>query len=147
MRSTSYRRPHDHRTTEARHRIRTHGTADDVLTGIALSGTSALVTGGSRVVAVASAGHFLSGIRFVEYENPPGVSTDRRVRGVLDSDRAAWYNHVNLPPMTAAATAFPGKSPTSGSTTCDAPAAAVGSSLRSRLPCSRTASSAPGTPR
>ncbi|MBO1416065.1 epoxide hydrolase family protein [Streptomyces sp. FH025] len=37
-----------------------------------------------------------TGITFVGYENPPGVSTDRRVQSFLDSDRAAWYNHVNL---------------------------------------------------
>ena len=37
-----------------------------------------------------------TGITFVGYENPPGVSTDRRVRHFLESDRAAWYNHVNL---------------------------------------------------
>ncbi|MEV7009187.1 epoxide hydrolase [Streptosporangium sp. NPDC051022] len=37
-----------------------------------------------------------TGITFVGYENPPGVSTDRRVQSFLDSDRAGWYNHVNL---------------------------------------------------
>ncbi|MET8028955.1 epoxide hydrolase family protein [Streptomyces avermitilis] len=37
-----------------------------------------------------------TGITFVGYENPPGVSTDRRVQHFLESDRAAWYNHVNL---------------------------------------------------
>ncbi|WP_233525856.1 epoxide hydrolase family protein [Actinomadura spongiicola] len=37
-----------------------------------------------------------TGITFVGYENPPGVSTADRVRHFLDSDRAAWYNHVNL---------------------------------------------------
>ncbi|UQS25216.1 epoxide hydrolase [Amycolatopsis thermalba] len=37
-----------------------------------------------------------TGITFVGYENPPGVSTGDRVRHFLDSDRAAWYNHVNL---------------------------------------------------
>ncbi|HEV2634382.1 MAG TPA: alpha/beta fold hydrolase [Actinocrinis sp.] len=37
-----------------------------------------------------------TGITFVGYENPPGVSTDRRIPDFLDSDRAAWYNHVNL---------------------------------------------------
>ena len=37
-----------------------------------------------------------TGITFVGYENPPGVSTDRRVRHFLESDRAGWYNHVNL---------------------------------------------------
>jgi pimeloyl-ACP methyl ester carboxylesterase len=36
------------------------------------------------------------GITFVGYENPPGVSTDRRVQYFLESDRAGWYNHVNL---------------------------------------------------
>lgn len=37
-----------------------------------------------------------TGITFVGYENPPGVTTEGRVRSFLDSDRAAWYNHVNL---------------------------------------------------
>jgi microsomal epoxide hydrolase len=37
-----------------------------------------------------------TGITFVAYENPPGVSTDQRVQNFLDGDRAAWYNHVNL---------------------------------------------------
>jgi pimeloyl-ACP methyl ester carboxylesterase len=37
-----------------------------------------------------------TGITFVGYENPPGVSTDQRVRSFLESGRAAWYNHVNL---------------------------------------------------
>jgi microsomal epoxide hydrolase len=38
-----------------------------------------------------------TGITFVGYENPPGVNTpDERVQNFLDSDRAAWYNHVNL---------------------------------------------------
>jgi microsomal epoxide hydrolase len=37
-----------------------------------------------------------TGITFVGYENPPGVRTDQRVRNFLQSDRAAWYNHVNL---------------------------------------------------
>ncbi len=37
-----------------------------------------------------------TGITFVGYENPPGVTTGERVRNFLESDRAAWYNHVNL---------------------------------------------------
>jgi pimeloyl-ACP methyl ester carboxylesterase len=37
-----------------------------------------------------------TGITFVGYENPPGVTTDQRVGSFLDSDRAAWYNHVNI---------------------------------------------------
>ncbi|MFX0575385.1 epoxide hydrolase family protein [Nocardia nepalensis] len=37
-----------------------------------------------------------TGITFVGYENPPGVTTDRRVQSFLAGDRAAWYNHVNL---------------------------------------------------
>jgi pimeloyl-ACP methyl ester carboxylesterase len=37
-----------------------------------------------------------TGITLVGYENPPGVRTDQRVQNFLDSDRAAWYNHVNL---------------------------------------------------
>jgi microsomal epoxide hydrolase len=37
-----------------------------------------------------------TGITFVGYENPPGVTTDGRVQHFLDSDRADWYHHVNL---------------------------------------------------
>jgi pimeloyl-ACP methyl ester carboxylesterase len=37
-----------------------------------------------------------AGITFVGYENPPGVGTDQRVQHFLESDRAAWYNLVNL---------------------------------------------------
>jgi pimeloyl-ACP methyl ester carboxylesterase len=37
-----------------------------------------------------------TGITFVGYENPPGVRTEQRVRHFLESDRADWYNHVNL---------------------------------------------------
>jgi pimeloyl-ACP methyl ester carboxylesterase len=36
-----------------------------------------------------------TGITFVGYENPPGVSTgEQRVKHFLGSDRAAWYNHT-----------------------------------------------------
>jgi microsomal epoxide hydrolase len=38
-----------------------------------------------------------TGITFVAYENPPGVTTNQqRVQSFLDSDRAAWYRHVNV---------------------------------------------------
>jgi microsomal epoxide hydrolase len=37
-----------------------------------------------------------TGITFVAHENPPGVSTDQRVQNFLETDRAGWYNHVNL---------------------------------------------------
>jgi microsomal epoxide hydrolase len=38
-----------------------------------------------------------TGITFVGYENPPGVTTnEQRVQSFLDSDRAAWYHHVNV---------------------------------------------------
>jgi pimeloyl-ACP methyl ester carboxylesterase len=37
-----------------------------------------------------------TGITFVGYENPPGVATATRVQSFLDSDRASWYNHVNI---------------------------------------------------
>ena len=37
-----------------------------------------------------------TGITFVAHENPPGISTERRVQNFLDSDRAPWYNHTNL---------------------------------------------------
>ncbi|GGN80768.1 multidrug MFS transporter [Streptomyces albiflavescens] len=38
-----------------------------------------------------------TGITFVGYENPPGVTgTEQRLQNWLASDRADWYNHVNL---------------------------------------------------
>ncbi|MDQ0497069.1 hypothetical protein [Paenibacillus brasilensis] len=37
-----------------------------------------------------------TGITFVGYENPPGITTENRARNFLDSDRAPWYNHVNI---------------------------------------------------
>jgi pimeloyl-ACP methyl ester carboxylesterase len=38
-----------------------------------------------------------TGITFVAHENPPGVTTsEQRVQNFLDSDRAAWYDHVNV---------------------------------------------------
>ncbi|WP_438492634.1 epoxide hydrolase family protein [Paenibacillus sp. IHBB 3054] len=37
-----------------------------------------------------------TGISFVGYENPPGITTENRVQNFLDSDRAPWYNHVNI---------------------------------------------------
>jgi len=37
-----------------------------------------------------------TGITFVGYENPPGITTENRVQNFLESDRAPWYNHVNI---------------------------------------------------
>ncbi|TWD82815.1 microsomal epoxide hydrolase [Kribbella amoyensis] len=37
-----------------------------------------------------------TGITFVAHENPPGVTTADRVEHFLSTDRAGWYNHVNL---------------------------------------------------
>ncbi|GAA2374040.1 epoxide hydrolase family protein [Dactylosporangium salmoneum] len=37
-----------------------------------------------------------TGLTFVAYENPPGVTTDRRVEHFMSSDRAGWYNLVNV---------------------------------------------------
>ncbi|MEV5839933.1 epoxide hydrolase [Nocardia sp. NPDC052112] len=37
-----------------------------------------------------------TGITFVGYENPPGVTTADRVEHFIASDRGPWYNHVNL---------------------------------------------------
>jgi microsomal epoxide hydrolase len=38
-----------------------------------------------------------TGITFVGYENPPGVTTpEERVASFLNSDGADWYNHVNV---------------------------------------------------
>ncbi|MFE5588627.1 hypothetical protein ACFQ87_46510, partial [Kitasatospora sp. NPDC056531] len=36
-----------------------------------------------------------TGITFVGFENPPGVTTAQRVHSFLDSDRADWYHHVD----------------------------------------------------
>jgi microsomal epoxide hydrolase len=37
-----------------------------------------------------------TGITFVAGENPPGVTTTQRVHHFLESDEAAWCNHVNV---------------------------------------------------
>ncbi len=37
-----------------------------------------------------------TGITLVSYENPPGVTTENRVQSFLNSDRACWYNHINI---------------------------------------------------
>jgi pimeloyl-ACP methyl ester carboxylesterase len=37
-----------------------------------------------------------TGITFVGYENPPGINSEGRIQHFLESDRAAWYNHVNI---------------------------------------------------
>lgn len=37
-----------------------------------------------------------TGLTFVGYENPPGVSTSERVAHYLSGDRAPWYNLVNV---------------------------------------------------
>jgi microsomal epoxide hydrolase len=38
-----------------------------------------------------------TGITFVGYENPPGITTpEQRVAHFLASDRAPWYNHTNI---------------------------------------------------
>ncbi|WP_034591878.1 epoxide hydrolase family protein [Hamadaea tsunoensis] len=37
-----------------------------------------------------------TGITFVAYENPPGVTTEQRVQNFTEGERGAWYNHVNL---------------------------------------------------
>lgn len=37
-----------------------------------------------------------TGITFVGYENPPGTPTEQRVQQFLGTDRASWYNHVNI---------------------------------------------------
>ena len=38
-----------------------------------------------------------TGITFVDYENPPGINSSKeRIESFLASDRAAWYNHVNI---------------------------------------------------
>lgn len=37
-----------------------------------------------------------TGITFVGYENPPGVTTENRIQDFLKSERASWYNHVNI---------------------------------------------------
>lgn len=37
-----------------------------------------------------------TGITFVGYENPPGVTTEGRVDDFLKGPKAKWFNHVNL---------------------------------------------------
>ncbi|XVU29432.1 epoxide hydrolase family protein [Actinoplanes sp. CA-054009] len=37
-----------------------------------------------------------TGITFVGYENPPGVTTENRIADFLNGPKAPWYNHVNL---------------------------------------------------
>ncbi|WP_130176909.1 epoxide hydrolase family protein [Cryobacterium sp. SO1] len=38
-----------------------------------------------------------TGITFVDYENPPGITTsEERIDSFLASDRAAWYNHTSI---------------------------------------------------
>ncbi|MEU5868059.1 epoxide hydrolase [Nonomuraea sp. NPDC047529] len=38
-----------------------------------------------------------TGITFVGYENPPGVTTgEQRIQGFVDGERGAWYNHVDI---------------------------------------------------
>src|SRR6266496_6729867 len=42
-------------------------------------------------------GDIYTGITFVDYENPPGITSSKeRIESFLASDRAAWYNHVNI---------------------------------------------------
>jgi hypothetical protein len=70
-----------------------------------------------------------TGITFVGYENPPGVTTDQRVRHFLESDRAAWYNHVNLTAHEAGGHFIPWLVPDQWSMTCAAPSAAAASGV------------------
>lgn len=37
-----------------------------------------------------------TGITFVGYENPPGVTTENRIKDFLDGPKEHWFNHVNL---------------------------------------------------
>ena len=54
-----------------------------------------------------------TGITFVGYENPPGVTTpDERIQNFLSSDRAAWYNHTNLTAHSAGGHFIPWELPT-----------------------------------
>jgi microsomal epoxide hydrolase len=54
-----------------------------------------------------------TGITFVGYENPPGVTTpDERIQNFLSSDRAAWYNHTNLTAHAAGGHFIPWELPT-----------------------------------
>lgn len=62
-----------------------------------------------------------TGITFVGYENPPGVTTKTLVLSFLASDRASWYNHVNILPMNKASTSYLGRFPINGWTTCAVP--------------------------
>ncbi|HET6985907.1 MAG TPA: epoxide hydrolase [Kribbella sp.] len=54
-----------------------------------------------------------TGITFVGYENPPGVTTpEERIQNFLSSDRAAWYNHTNLTAHPAGGHFIPWELPT-----------------------------------
>ena len=54
-----------------------------------------------------------TGITFVGYENPPGVTTPaQRVEHFLASDRAAWYNHVNITAHSHGGHFIPWETPT-----------------------------------
>lgn len=37
-----------------------------------------------------------TGLTLVSYENPPGITTDHRIEHYLSTDRAGWYNLVNI---------------------------------------------------
>ena len=63
-----------------------------------------------------------TGITFVDYENPPGVNSSKeRIESFLASDRAAWYNHVNIAAHPTAATSSPGRSRNTGPPTWSGP--------------------------
>lgn len=57
-----------------------------------------------------------TGITFVAHENPPGITTDRRVEHFLSTDRAPWYNHTNLTAHPAGGHFVPWEVPTEWTT-------------------------------
>ncbi|MET7279580.1 epoxide hydrolase family protein [Kribbella sp. NPDC005582] len=58
-----------------------------------------------------------TGITFVGYENPPGITTpEARVNHFLASDRASWYNHTNLTAHPRGGHFIPWETPTEWTT-------------------------------
>ena len=63
-----------------------------------------------------------TGMHVDRLREPPGVnSPEERIESFLASDRAAWYNHVNIAATPTAATSSPGRSPNSGPPTWSRP--------------------------
>ena len=74
-----------------------------------------------------------TGITFVDYENPPGInSPEERIESFLASDRAAWYNHVNIAAHPHGGHFIPGRSRNNGPPTWSRPSSRRGDRARRR---------------